>query len=82
MIHAKFGLFSTRCPHCRSIDFRSGNTLNAVTHELKTRPIHTAVSRNLANPRRRTFVETRRTYILRGSNRWDRVTLKEMVSHP
>ena len=24
MIHAKFGLFSTRCPHCRSIDFRSG----------------------------------------------------------
>jgi hypothetical protein len=45
--------------------------INAVTHEFKT-PV----------PRRRTFVETRRTYILRGSNRWDRVTLKEMVSHP
>jgi transposase-like protein len=30
MIHAKFGLFSTRCPHCRSIDFRSGNTRNAI----------------------------------------------------
>ena len=40
--------------------------INAVTHELKT-PV----------PRRRTFVETRGTYILRGSNRWDRVTLKE-----
>ena len=30
MIHAKFGLFSTRCSHCRSIDFRSGNTQNAI----------------------------------------------------
>jgi len=30
MIRAKFGLFSTGCPHCRSIDFRSGNTRNAI----------------------------------------------------
>ena len=48
MIHAKFALFSPRCPHCSSIDFRSGNTRNAI--------------------------ET--------SDRWDRVTLKEMVFHP
>ena len=30
MISAKFGLFSTRCPHCRSIDFRSGGPRNAI----------------------------------------------------
>lgn len=30
MIHTKFGLFSTRCPHCRSIDFRSGDTRNVI----------------------------------------------------
>jgi hypothetical protein len=29
-MHAKFGLFSTRCPHCRSIDFRRGDTRNAI----------------------------------------------------
>jgi len=30
MIYAKFGLFSTRCPHCRSIDFRSDGTRSVV----------------------------------------------------
>ena len=30
MIHSKFALFSTRCPRCRSIDFRSVGTRNAI----------------------------------------------------
>ena len=30
MIRATVGLFSTRCPHCRSIDFRSVGARNAM----------------------------------------------------
>jgi len=30
MMRAPVGLFSTRCPHCRSIDFRSVGVRNAV----------------------------------------------------
>ncbi len=30
MIRATIGLFSTRCPHCRSIDYRSVGTRNAI----------------------------------------------------
>jgi transposase-like protein len=30
MMRATVGLFATRCPHCRSIDFRSVDTRNGV----------------------------------------------------
>jgi hypothetical protein len=30
MIHSRFALFSTCCPYCRSIDFRSVDTRSAI----------------------------------------------------
>jgi hypothetical protein len=30
MIRATLGLFSTHCPHCRSIDFRIADARNAI----------------------------------------------------
>jgi hypothetical protein len=30
MIRSTVGFFSTRCPHCRSIDFRSVSARNAI----------------------------------------------------